>query len=60
VASALFGRWPRQAALGSAERDEIKHLPAELKCVEQQRGIPFPRVMDRVFCFALSEYIQLN
>ena len=43
ISPALLGRWQRQALAqavpSSAERDEIKHLRAELKRVEMERDI---------------------
>ncbi|AHJ96473.1 transposase [Hymenobacter swuensis] len=43
ISPALLGRWQRlaleQAVPSSAERDEIKHLRAELKRVEMERDI---------------------
>jgi transposase len=43
ISPALLGRWQRQAleqaVPGSAERDEIKRLRAELKRVEMERDI---------------------
>ena len=43
LSPALLGRWQRQALVqavpSSAERDESKRLRAELRRVEQERGI---------------------